>query len=83
MGTHARRNDGAQIHPMHLHGYNFEVVAEDGFVLPKVQRSMADTLMIGARPAVRPARPGRLPGRVGVPLPHPCTWRGRRACKGW
>ena len=39
-------NDGAQIHPMHLHGYHFEVVAEDGFVLPKVQRYMADTLMI-------------------------------------
>jgi FtsP/CotA-like multicopper oxidase with cupredoxin domain/plastocyanin len=39
-------NDGAQIHPMHLHGFHFEVVAEDGFVLPKVQRYMADTLMI-------------------------------------
>lgn len=33
-------------HPMHLHGFHFEVVAEDGFVLPKVQRYMADTLMI-------------------------------------
>jgi FtsP/CotA-like multicopper oxidase with cupredoxin domain len=62
MRTHARHIDGAQIHPMHLHGYHFEVVAEDGFVLPKVQLSMADTLMIGARPAVRPARPGRYPG---------------------
>jgi uncharacterized cupredoxin-like copper-binding protein len=39
-------NDGAQIHPMHLHGFHFEVVAEDGFVLPRVQRYMADTLMI-------------------------------------
>ena len=39
-------NDGAQIHPMHLHGFHFEVVAEDGFVLPKVQRYTADTLMI-------------------------------------
>ncbi|HET8525587.1 MAG TPA: multicopper oxidase domain-containing protein [Actinomycetota bacterium] len=39
-------NDGAVIHPMHLHGYHFEVVAEDGFVLPKVQRYMADTLMV-------------------------------------
>ena len=39
-------NDGAQIHPMHLHGYHFEVVAEDGFVLPPQQRYMADTLMI-------------------------------------
>ena len=39
-------NDGAQIHPMHLHGYHFQVVAEDGFVLPPRQRYMADTLMI-------------------------------------
>jgi FtsP/CotA-like multicopper oxidase with cupredoxin domain len=39
-------NDGSMIHPMHLHGYHFEVVAEDGFVLPQNQRYMADTLMI-------------------------------------
>jgi FtsP/CotA-like multicopper oxidase with cupredoxin domain len=39
-------NDGAQIHPMHLHGYHFQVVAEDGFVLPPANRYMADTLMI-------------------------------------
>lgn len=39
-------NDGSQIHPMHLHGYHFQVVAEDGFVLNPSQRYMADTLMI-------------------------------------
>ena len=39
-------NDGAQIHPMHLHGYHFQVVAEDGFALPPGQRYMADTLMV-------------------------------------
>jgi FtsP/CotA-like multicopper oxidase with cupredoxin domain len=39
-------NDGAQIHPMHLHGYHFQVVAEDGFVLDRANRYMADTLMI-------------------------------------
>jgi FtsP/CotA-like multicopper oxidase with cupredoxin domain len=39
-------NDGAQIHPMHLHGYHFEVVAEDGFVLNEANRYMADTLMV-------------------------------------
>lgn len=37
-------NDGAQIHPMHLHGYHFQVVAEDGFVLD--QPYMADTLAV-------------------------------------
>jgi FtsP/CotA-like multicopper oxidase with cupredoxin domain len=39
-------NDGAQIHPMHLHGFHFQVVAEDGFVLDPAQRYMADTLMV-------------------------------------
>jgi manganese oxidase len=39
-------NDGAVTHPMHLHGYHFEVVAEDGFVLPRQHRYMADTLMV-------------------------------------
>lgn len=37
-------NDGAMIHPMHLHGYHFEVIAQDGF--PLEQPYMADTLMI-------------------------------------
>jgi FtsP/CotA-like multicopper oxidase with cupredoxin domain len=37
-------NDGAQIHPMHLHGYHFQVVAQDGFVLD--QPYMADTLAV-------------------------------------
>lgn len=37
-------NDGAQIHPMHLHGYHFEVVAADGFALD--QTYMADTLAV-------------------------------------
>jgi FtsP/CotA-like multicopper oxidase with cupredoxin domain len=37
-------NDGSQIHPMHLHGFHFEVVEQDGFALE--QPYMADTLMI-------------------------------------
>jgi FtsP/CotA-like multicopper oxidase with cupredoxin domain len=37
-------NDGAQIHPMHLHGFHFQVVAEDGFVLE--QPYWADTLPV-------------------------------------
>jgi FtsP/CotA-like multicopper oxidase with cupredoxin domain len=37
-------NDGSMIHPMHLHGYHFEVVSKDGF--PLDQTFLADTLMI-------------------------------------
>jgi FtsP/CotA-like multicopper oxidase with cupredoxin domain/uncharacterized cupredoxin-like copper-binding protein len=37
-------NDGSMLHPMHLHGYHFEVVAQDGF--PLENPYMADTLVI-------------------------------------
>ena len=37
-------NDGSMLHPMHMHGYHFEVVAQDGF--PLEQPYMADTLVI-------------------------------------
>jgi FtsP/CotA-like multicopper oxidase with cupredoxin domain len=37
-------NDGSMIHPMHLHGYHFDVVSKDGF--PLEDPYMADTLMI-------------------------------------
>ena len=37
-------NDGSLLHPMHLHGYHFEVVAQDGF--PLADPYMADTLVI-------------------------------------
>jgi manganese oxidase len=37
-------NDGSMLHPMHLHGYHFEVVAQDGF--PLNQPYLADTLVI-------------------------------------
>jgi FtsP/CotA-like multicopper oxidase with cupredoxin domain len=37
-------NDGSMLHPMHMHGYHFEVVAQDGF--PLENPYMADTLVI-------------------------------------
>ncbi len=37
-------NDGSQLHPMHLHGYHFSVIAEDG--IPLKDPSMVDTLVI-------------------------------------
>ena len=37
-------NDGELLHPMHLHGYHFEVVAQDGF--PLENPYMADTLVV-------------------------------------
>ncbi len=55
-------NDGALLHPMHLHGYHFEVVAQDGF--PLREPYMADTLVVA-------------PGQrfdVLVHAVHPGTW---------
>jgi FtsP/CotA-like multicopper oxidase with cupredoxin domain len=37
-------NDGAMLHPMHLHGYHFQVVAQDGF--PLQNPYLADTLVV-------------------------------------
>ena len=39
-------NDGELLHPMHLHGFHFQVVGEDGFPLTPSNRYMADTLVI-------------------------------------
>jgi FtsP/CotA-like multicopper oxidase with cupredoxin domain len=39
-------NDGELLHPMHLHGFHFEVVGEDGFPLSPANRYMADTLVV-------------------------------------
>ncbi|MFM8944392.1 MAG: multicopper oxidase domain-containing protein, partial [Actinomycetota bacterium] len=37
-------NDGSMLHPMHLHGFHFAVVGEDGF--PLAEPYMADTLVV-------------------------------------
>jgi FtsP/CotA-like multicopper oxidase with cupredoxin domain len=44
-------NEGAILHPMHMHGFHFEVVGIDGFPLAPDDRYMLDTLVIapGAR----------------------------------
>ena len=39
-------NDGALLHPMHLHGFHFMVVAEDGYPLSERNRYLADTIVI-------------------------------------
>jgi uncharacterized cupredoxin-like copper-binding protein len=39
-------NEGELLHPMHLHGFHFEVVGQDGFPLSSANRYMADTLVI-------------------------------------
>ena len=66
-------NDGSMLHPMHLHGYHFEVVAQDGF--PLEQPYMADTLVIAPGQRFDVLIHADLPRRVGVPLPHPSPRR--------
>ncbi len=50
---------------MHLHGYHFEVVGEDGFPLAPQNRYMADTLVVA------PGSPLRHPGPR---RPNPGAW---------
>jgi FtsP/CotA-like multicopper oxidase with cupredoxin domain len=39
-------NEGELLHPMHLHGFHFQVVGQDGFPLSAANRYMADTLVV-------------------------------------
>jgi len=39
-------NEGELLHPMHLHGFHFQVVGVDGFPLAPQNRYMADTLVV-------------------------------------
>jgi FtsP/CotA-like multicopper oxidase with cupredoxin domain len=36
----------AAFHPMHLHGHSFEVVAKDGFLIPRGQREERNTITV-------------------------------------
>ena len=77
-------NDGSLLHPMHLHGFHFMVVGEDGFPLAKQNRYMADTLVVAPGSRFDILVKADYPGRVGVPLPHPAARRrARTACSGW
>ena len=40
------------IHPMHIHGGPFEVVARDGETIPASARFLADTINVGPGPAL-------------------------------
>jgi FtsP/CotA-like multicopper oxidase with cupredoxin domain len=39
-------NDGELLHPMHLHGFHFTVVSQDGFPLSPRNRYQVDTLVV-------------------------------------
>jgi FtsP/CotA-like multicopper oxidase with cupredoxin domain len=39
-------NDGELLHPMHLHGYHFMVVGQDGYPLSPRNRYLADTIVV-------------------------------------
>ena len=69
-------NDGSMLHPMHLHGYHFEVVAQDGF--PLDQPYLADTLVVAPGQRFDVLVHATVPRSVGVPLPHPSARRGAR-----
>jgi FtsP/CotA-like multicopper oxidase with cupredoxin domain len=66
-------NDGSLLHPMHLHGFHFQVVGEDGFPLAKQNRYMVDTLVVapGSRfdILVRATEPGAWAFHCHI-LPH-------------
>ena len=65
-------NDGSMLHPMHLHGYHFEVVAPGRFPA-RASRYMADTLVVAPGQRFDVLGPRRLPRRWAFHchiLPH-------------
>ena len=67
-------NDGSLLHPMHLHGYHFEVVAQDGY--PLDQPYLADTLVVAPGQRFDILVHAVYPGAWAFPLPHPAPRRG-------
>ncbi len=63
------------IHPMHVHGGPFEVVALDGATLPKPARYLADTINVGPGQRYDVIWPARRPGKwiVHCHIPHHTT----------
>jgi len=63
------------VHPMHVHGGPFEVVARDGLTLPKDARFMADTVNVGPGQRYDVIWTARKPGRwlVHCHIPHHTT----------
>jgi len=63
------------IHPMHVHGGPFEVVARDGATLPKSARYLADTINVGPGQRYDVIWTARRPGKwiVHCHIPHHTT----------
>jgi FtsP/CotA-like multicopper oxidase with cupredoxin domain len=60
------------IHPMHVHGGPFQVVAVDGATLPESARYEADTVNVGPGQRFDVIWPARLPGKwlIHCHIPH-------------
>ena len=60
------------IHPMHVHGGPFSVVARDGVTLPLVARYEADTINLGSGQRYDVIWPARRPGKwlIHCHIPH-------------
>jgi FtsP/CotA-like multicopper oxidase with cupredoxin domain len=63
------------IHPMHVHGGPFTVVARDGEVLPETARFQADTINVGPGQRYDVLWKARVPGKwlVHCHIPHHTT----------
>ncbi|MEO8453788.1 MAG: multicopper oxidase domain-containing protein, partial [Sphingomicrobium sp.] len=60
------------IHPMHIHGGPFQVVAVDGETLAPAQRYMADTVLVGPGQRYDVVWLARRPGKwlIHCHIPH-------------
>lgn len=63
------------VHPMHIHGGPFQVVARDGETLPESARFLADTINVGPGQRYDVIWKARLPGKwlIHCHIPHHTT----------
>jgi manganese oxidase len=61
------------VHPMHVHGGPFQVVAVDGSVLAESARYLADTINVGPGQRYDVIWQARRPGEMAHPLSYPAS----------
>ena len=74
---------GQFVHPMHLHGFPFKIVATDGHPVPEASQLTKDTVLVAPWRALRCGIRAHGAGHVDDPLPHHPSHHQRRRGAGW
>ena len=73
---------GQFVHPMHLHGMPFKIVATDGYPVPEAAQLTKDTVLVAPGERYDVEFVATEPGAVGAALPHPAPHNQRQRGTG-